>query len=119
MAIGGVAIQRQRRTPRHKRVPQLVAHHGTHCAGKVTCRRGAWIKPAGVDAERTWDANIRLARNIGDAIVVMHGLGVSFAIVDAVEVEGWRETWTVRAVAGDPIAEGEVTVMAARKARTR
>lgn len=105
------------RPPRATRVPRLVAFAGEHRGGVVSCGKGAWVKLAGTDDERAWDPIRRLVRNLGDGIVVLHGeLGVAYAIVTGIHGGAWRETWTVHAIHGEPIADGAVTVMPAFRA---
>lgn len=108
--IGGLTTHRPR--PRKKRVPMLRAYPAVHRGGVIACGRGAWVKEAGTDGDKRFDPHARLARNIGDGLVVQWPDGEAAAIVTGIE-GGWRESWTVRA-AGIP--DGAVWVMGGPKA---
>ncbi len=106
--IGGVTTQRER--TRVKRVPLLRAFEARHRDGKITPKRGGYVKPAGTDEDKRYVGDERLVRNIGDQIMVTHSLGI--AVVEVVRIEGgWLECWDVKLVAGDAPANSNVWLM--------
>lgn len=114
--IGGVALN-HRRSPvkRPRKAGLLRAFPAVLTGAELRCTGGAWVKEAGSDEERRFVRDEKLSRNIGDGLVVI-GDDVAFAVVTAVS-GSWLETWTVRLSV--PIANGNVMVLGAMKARKR
>ncbi len=113
--IGGIAIQRPR-SPGKRRGKQLRGYVGTYTDGVIALARGAWVKTAGTDDEKRFDATVRLSRNIGDGLVVMQADRVAYAVVTRVHARQWSEAWSVRLLHDATIANGNVNVFGAWKA---
>jgi len=110
----GISVQAQTR-PRVKRTGWLKAFAATLHDGVLTLVGGAWIKRAGTDDERTWDAKLRAWLNLGDRVVVVGSDCAGLELV-AIEHAGFREGWRTRVLYGE-CGDGNVVVMPMRRPR--
>ncbi|MBA3391181.1 MAG: hypothetical protein H0T89_00990 [Deltaproteobacteria bacterium] len=117
--IGGIATNRDRR-PARKRIAQRRLFACTYADGVLACKPGGWITTITADdiTVPTWDASIRLSRNIGDRVIASWGSPDDNAALEVVAIEatGWSERWRVATICGGPVANGNVLVLPAWKA---
>lgn len=110
----GISVASQTR-PKKSRTGWLKAYAATLRAGVLQLLGGAWIKRAGEDEERRWDAKLRAWLNLGDRVVVVGSDACALELV-AIERAGFAEAWRTKVLYG-ACGDGAVVVMPMRRVR--
>lgn len=102
-----------------RRPPELRAYKATYHDGVLTLTGGALVRAIGSDDPTREDRSARLARNIGDTLIVGWAgswMNVAAVVITAITGGNYNERWTVRVVEGEAPPNGDVTVQAAKRA---
>jgi len=112
--VRGISVASQTRV-KQPRTGWLRAFAATLRSGVLQLTGGAWIKRAGTDEERKWDAKLRAWLNLGDRVVVVGSDACALELV-GIQNPGFAEAWRTKVIYG-ACADGSVVVMPMKRGR--